>query len=616
MCVAQFTNSPMALCFPSLEEIERLRVPLELGERYLLDFLLGYLSDNYEIYVQPFLNGDRPDIVIVRPDAGVLVIEVKDWNLRHYRNSKGGLSSWELLENKARIRSPMSQVETYKSNLYELHIDKLFERKIKDKRYFSIVKTAVYFHNETTANAQKFCFDVHYTHILGNDALNPQSFQVLLRKTRLDKSSFLFDNDLYKSFRRFLKPPEHTPDMGKDIRYTRKQEELVKSKADSRQKIRGVAGCGKTKVLAGRAVAAYARTRDLVLILTFNITLRNYIHDRISEVRQPFPWSGFEITNYHQFFKTQANNYGIEYDDLLIASDQKDFFASVTNRLHRYKTILIDEVQDYKNVWLRLLAEYFLAEGGEFVVFGDEKQNVYQRNMGSDKFPVTPIAGRWNELNESFRMGTNTFNIAQAFQNAYFQERYELDKNIEMMQLDILETPARFRYYVKPNADSKEIFQIIRDEIQSLSVHPNDLVVLAPTHETIRSLEYHFRNDAHERTTHTGETKEEYEHLLVEYPNNNPQLKGNLEHIRRGRKLHFWAHSGTVKLSTIYSFKGWEAHTLVLIISHTYSIEEQGSLNELIYTGLTRARKNLIVFDETGLYRTFFSRFLEEEKSG
>jgi len=143
MCVAQFTNSPMALCFPSLEEIARFRVPLEVGERYLLDFFLGYLSDNYEIYVQPFLNGDRPDIVIVRPDAGVLVIEVKDWNLRHYRNSKGGLSSWELLENKARIRSPMSQVETYKSNLYELHIDKLFERKIKDKRYFSIVKTAV-----------------------------------------------------------------------------------------------------------------------------------------------------------------------------------------------------------------------------------------------------------------------------------------------------------------------------------------------------------------------------------------------------------------------------------------------------------------------------------------
>ena len=151
------------MCFPSLEEIERLRVPLELGERHLLDFLLGYLGDNYEIYVQPFLNGDRPDILVVRPDAGVLVIEVKDWHLRHYRNSKGGLSSWKSLKNNAHIRSPISQVETYKSNLYQLHIDKLFERNIRDKRYFSVVQTAVYFHHETTANAQTFCFGVDHT---------------------------------------------------------------------------------------------------------------------------------------------------------------------------------------------------------------------------------------------------------------------------------------------------------------------------------------------------------------------------------------------------------------------------------------------------------------------
>ena len=87
-----------------------------------------------------------------------------------------------------------------------------------------------------------------------------------------------------------------------------------------------------------------------------------------------------------------------------------------------------------------------------------------------------------------------------------------------------------------------------------------------------------------------------------------------MEHIRRGRKLHFWAHSGTVKLSTIYSFKGWEAHTLVLIICKTHNIEEQGSLSELIYTGLTRAKKNLIVIDQTDLYREFFikiSSFIE-----
>jgi hypothetical protein len=369
----------MALCFPSLQEIESFRVALEPGERHLLDFLLGHLGDNYEIYVQPFLNGDRPDIVIVRPDAGVLIIEVKDWHLKHYLNSNGGLSSWELVQNNARIRSPLAQVEAYKSNLYELHIAQLFERNIKDRRYFSVVQTAVYFHNEKTENARRFCSNVGYTNILGYDALNTHDFDALLGKARLNRVSALFDRDLYISFKRFLKPPEHTPDMGKDIQYTKRQQDLLKSQANSRQKVRGVAGCGKTKVLAGRAAAAYGRTGELVLILTFNITLRNYIHDRISEVRAPFPWSGFEITNYHQFFKTQANNYGLEYDDLLIAADKENFFAPIKERVRRYKTILVDEVQDYKAEWLRLIVNYFLAEDGELSSVMKSKMSMVER---------------------------------------------------------------------------------------------------------------------------------------------------------------------------------------------------------------------------------------------
>jgi hypothetical protein len=607
----------MPLCFPSLEEIECFRVPLEPGERHLLNFLLRHLSDNYEVYVQPFLNGDRPDIVIVRPDAGALVIEVKDWHLRHYRNSKGGLSSWVLIENNTRIRSPLAQVQAYKSNLYELHIDQLFERNIKDKRYFSVVQTAVYFHNAKTEDAQRFYCDVRYTYILGHDTLNAQSFDALLRIARLNRASFLFDNDLYTSFKRFLKPPEHTPDMGKDIQYTKPQQDLVKSHANTRQKVRGVAGCGKTKVLAGRAAAAYSRTRELVLVLTFNITLRNYIHDRISEVCAPFPWSCFEITNYHQFFKTQANNYELEYSDLLTASDQENFFAPVKKHVRRYKTILVDEVQDYKTEWLRLLVNYFLAEDGEFVVFGDEKQNVYGREMGDDRFPVIPtVPGCWNELKESFRMESATLHIAQAFQNVYFRERYEIDKDVEVTQSNIFDPPAQLCYYFKPGISSEDLFRLMRDEILSLGVHPNDLVILAPTHETIRNLEYNFRHVAHERTTHAGETEEEYARLLQEYntsfPDADPQFNRDLEQILRGRKLHFWPNAGTVKLSTIYSFKGWEAHTLVLVICNTHSIQAQGLLNELIYVALTRARKNLIVIDGTGIYQDFFGPLLNE----
>lgn len=79
-----------------------------------------------------------------------------------------------------------------------------------------------------------------------------------------------------------------------------------------------------------------------------------------------------------------------------------------------------------------------------------------------------------------------------------------------------------------------------------------------------------------------------------------------LNHIRRGRKLHFWANAGTIKFSTIHSFKGWETNTLVLIIRDFANANS----DELVYTALTRARKNLIVIDDSGQYEDFFRQIV------
>lgn len=59
-----------------------------------------------------------------------------------------------------------------------------------------------------------------------------------------------------------------------------------------------------------------------------------------------------------------------------------NFFESVRNQLEKYETILIDEIQDYKTSWIRILKEYFLVPNGEFIVFGDEKQNIYDLELG------------------------------------------------------------------------------------------------------------------------------------------------------------------------------------------------------------------------------------------
>ena len=65
---------------PSLADIENLPTPLNTGEKQVLDFFCAHLPIEWEIYIQPPLNGLRPDFVLLNPKFGIAVFEVKDWS--------------------------------------------------------------------------------------------------------------------------------------------------------------------------------------------------------------------------------------------------------------------------------------------------------------------------------------------------------------------------------------------------------------------------------------------------------------------------------------------------------------------------------------------------------
>ena len=58
-------------------------------------------------------------------------------------------------------------------------------------------------------------------------------------------------------------------------------------------------------------------------------------------------------------------------------------------------------------------------------------------------------------------------------------------------------------------------------------------------------------------------------------------------------------NSGTIKISTINSFKGWESDVVFLILEKKYdtSTTFNISFDELLYTGITRSRKNLVIIN-------------------
>ena len=64
---------------PPRTELSKLRPALTPGEWRVFELLDASLPIEWEIYVQPHLNGTRPDFIVLNPNAGIGVIEVKDW---------------------------------------------------------------------------------------------------------------------------------------------------------------------------------------------------------------------------------------------------------------------------------------------------------------------------------------------------------------------------------------------------------------------------------------------------------------------------------------------------------------------------------------------------------
>jgi hypothetical protein len=608
----------MAQIFPSIDNIKELKVPPTQGEQYLLNYLIENLNNNIEIYFQPFLNGDMPDIILMEKDVGVTIIEVKDWNLDSY--SLNNDFNWKLKSNGTIIKSPYKQIYQYKDNMFNLHINGLLEKKILDKRFYGRINIFVYFHNakkqqirdffrETTSHIEneislsrdvdkkRFNYNLNQHkkvlkqrdyYSIGNDNIKNI---VLPRKTEK-----LFPTSIYEEFHRYLQPPFHTIEQGIHINYTSRQKALSVS-VEKQQKIKGVAGSGKTLILAKRAVDAHKRHNSSVLILTFNITLTSYIHDMISNVREDFNWNNFTIINYHHFFNMMANNYGLDITNLS-EYDNENFFHGV--EIKKYKSIFIDEIQDYEVKWLRIIKEYFLETDGELVVFGDEKQNIYDRKLSTDKRPNTTIDGRWNELKESFRLDTKIAQLAEDFQNVYFKNKYDLDKiettNSKQGTMDFDDNIIENKIYDINNL--KKLVAMIFDILRRSSIHPNDTCILSYNINILRDVDSIIRHEFNEKTLTTFETNEVYSHLQKTIYDQNI-LKSEIKNIRKVKKYGFRLNNGMMKLSTIQSFKGWEIPTLFLII--------ENDLEEVVYTAITRARHNIIVFNiASNKYYKFF----------
>ena len=600
----------MVKFFPELDEIKDLRVEPTAGESYLLNFLskyLGKINGEFEVYFQPPWDGSFPDVVIMRKGHGILIIEVKDWNLNSY--SIVDKYSWEVRgqNNKALKKSPIAQANDYKGLFYNTYSRTLAVELAKNSKNFSIVPAAVFFYNATEDELQNF-FGEHldrgdylssnYVILLTPDILQRDGLNVFKGANYLlgKYTSKFFTDDIYNELCRVLKPSEYSRMKIAPVTLNAAQKKLATSSTASKQKIKGPAGCGKTTILAHRAVDAFRRTNKPVLILTFNITLCNYIRDCISAALENLPdikgrkksvlQKFFVIKHFHLFDEIYRN----KTDQLKkVRRDGKKTVSTFEMDATpiKYATILVDEAQDYEYFWMQKIVENFLEPNGEIVYFGDEDQNIYLRAKMSDvKIPQVP--GRWNQIKGTYRLSSRIAELARDFQIKFFGGSVgnEIDPQINLFD----QTTVKYHYL--QNFDKSAIMKICREILAKES--NDDICIMSHLVKYVRPIEKALR-DLNYKTLTTFETEEEYNILSAQFDED--ELKDELNKIRRPAKFAFNMESGKIKLSTIHSYKGWGVPTEILIIGNDAEDADTFLNHEMIYTGITRAIKNLIVIN-------------------
>ena len=579
--------------------------------------LENILSLDDIMYIDAVVNEVAVDFIIVRPNKGVLLLNVFEENLNECTLST---DKKEINVHEQLYQSPIDLISLCQSSIKD-GIEELLMSTIEDSRNFSLIKKAVVFSENSIDEIKDFFgFEGHivnFTYVFGKEFIGSREVTLNLYNTiGFLYNNVAFDDVIRRKLAKIISPSWHSYQEGRiDMQPIGAQRRLAESSM-TQQKISGVAGSGKTQVLAFRAVNALKRTGGDVLVLTYNITLANYLKYRLSEIREDFSWEKIDVYPYHQFFRIRAAECQLHVE---FGSYQDETFFDNSRNHKKYSAVFVDEVQDYTTEWLRIIMQNFLLEpNGELVVFGDPKQNVYQRPLDTNgDIRLGVIGGQWNRQLTTCRRFTNPrlANLATAFQ-AQFMANLPTD-NIatENAMPNTLNFQILTYIDLRQNSSIDAIISNIINIITNDNNEARDFVVLASSTKLLRNIDILYRQRTNEQTEITFISSESLErlkqiHQVTDERLANWKFNRDFEALERTRKQLFTTDKRCLKISTIQSFKGWESPSVIVILESDFALHNTSfrpMSPQTIYTAITRARESMYIINiGNDSYHNFF----------
>lgn len=552
--------------------------------RTLAGFLNETLPPAWEIYVRPYLNGDRPDLVLLCPQVGMMFFD---------------LNAAPLPSPDGTQLQPVRQAERYRENVIGWYVPQIGEAIDADPTRIAAFKVAVYFHTADTAAAQAFV-NVPPTRciVFGRDLLRLDALpQIVPDVTR--HSSAIMQADWIAHLRFWLKPPWHTRAQGKRVGLTEKQKRHVKPAPQRHQRLRGPAGTGKTLIIAQRA-ARLAAEGKRVLVVTFNMTLWHYIQQQVAKSECEFSWENLEFAHFHGFCRNYLAENAVAwpkseghpaedfFDRIVLSTVLNTALAGQNQKWRAYDAILIDEGQDFQGAYYQVLCQ-FLTANDELLLVADERQNIYDRRLDwLETMHGTKFRGAWRELTYNHRLPGPILEQVNAFITRFAPHIPPLPiPASDQLELKLLTPHLLWREIESFEQAQEKIWLAVDWLIHKKRLNPADIIILVPRHAEGWQLLNLFSQH--------GLTQ--VDHVL------DPPTGAAESHPRH--KKTFWPDDGRLKMSTIQRFKGWELRNVIILTAPPEFKLSETKMDALLYTALTRTQENLLVFNRHPKYRAY-----------
>ncbi|MEO8017417.1 MAG: NERD domain-containing protein/DEAD/DEAH box helicase [Pseudomonadota bacterium] len=367
--------------------------------------------------------GRHPDFVIVHPVSGLLVLEVKDWRLDTIASANK--SDVELVTPRGLVTttSPFEQARRYMFDvMQQIQSDRqllhppghAFAGKSIVPFGFGVVFTNITRKQFAQTDLREvFPEDRCVFKDEMSESADAEAFRTRLWKMvspRLGSALTLPEFDRLRALlfpeiriRQFALPLESASSPQEDRTLAvmdLHQEQVARGLGEGHRIIRGVAGSGKTLILAFRAEHLARAASKPVLILCY----ANGIAGRLEDVMQA---RGVEdrvqVRTFHSWCYQMLKTYGIpspseaefpDYNDRLAACvrtvDAETMLGHIPGG--QYDAVLIDEAHDFEPEWLSLAVKMVNPDTKAFMIVYDDMQAIY-RDAG-DRFGASLVSRR------------------------------------------------------------------------------------------------------------------------------------------------------------------------------------------------------------------------------